>query len=74
LSTEFRGRIAAARIDLRLNAAPGVAELGGFDRVIVATGVTPRDPGIPADEGAPVLRCDAVLTRAPVGARLAARL
>jgi 2,4-dienoyl-CoA reductase (NADPH2) len=42
--------------------------------VIVATGVTPRDPGIPADEGAPVLRCDAVLTRAPVGARLAATL
>jgi 2,4-dienoyl-CoA reductase (NADPH2) len=67
----FRGQIDAAGIDLRLNFAPGVEDLRGFDRVIVATGVTPRDPGIPADEGAHVLRYDEVLTGAPVGARVA---
>ncbi|MFN6980068.1 MAG: FAD-dependent oxidoreductase, partial [Gemmobacter sp.] len=67
----FEGQIAAAGIDLRLNAAPGVEDLRGFDRVVVATGVTPRDPGIPADPGARVLRYDEVLMGAPVGARVA---
>jgi 2,4-dienoyl-CoA reductase (NADPH2) len=67
----FAGQIAAAGIDLRLGVAPGVADLAGYDRVIVATGVVPRDPGIPTDPGAHVLRYDQVLTGAQVGARVA---
>jgi 2,4-dienoyl-CoA reductase (NADPH2) len=67
----FAGQIAAAGIDLRLGVAPGVADLAGYDRVIVATGVVPRDPGIPVEPGAHVLRYDEVLTGAPVGKRVA---
>ena len=40
------------RIDLRLGAAPGVDDLRGFDEVVVATGVTPRDPRIPGQDAA----------------------
>jgi 2,4-dienoyl-CoA reductase (NADPH2) len=67
----FAGQIAAAGIDLRLGVAPGVADLAGYDRVIVATGVVPRDPGIPVEPGAHVLRYDEVLRGAPVGKRVA---
>ncbi len=67
----FAGQIGRAGIDLRLRAAPGVDDLCGFDHVVVATGVVPRDPGIPADPGAHVLRYDQVLAGAPVGARVA---
>jgi 2,4-dienoyl-CoA reductase (NADPH2) len=67
----FERQIALAGIDLRLHCAPAVEELRGFDRVIVATGVTPRDPGIPADPSASVLRYDEVLAGAPVGRRVA---
>jgi 2,4-dienoyl-CoA reductase (NADPH2) len=42
------------------------------DGVIVATGVTPRNPRIPTDEGAPVLSyVDVLLHGAPVGERVA---
>jgi 2,4-dienoyl-CoA reductase (NADPH2) len=73
---EFRGlvdwfarRIAAVGIDLRLDTAPGVEALKGFDEVIVATGVTPRDPGIPGQDRA--LGYIDVLRGAPVGRRVA---
>ena len=39
-------------IDIRLGRAVDVADLTGFDQVIVATGVTPRDPQIPGKERA----------------------
>jgi 2,4-dienoyl-CoA reductase (NADPH2) len=42
------------------------------DGVILATGVTPRNPRIPTDEGAPVLSyVDVLLHGAPVGERVA---
>ncbi|HMO06218.1 MAG TPA: NADPH-dependent 2,4-dienoyl-CoA reductase [Paracoccaceae bacterium] len=65
----FGQRIAATGVDLRLNHAPGVEELGGHDEVIVATGVTPRRPGIPGEDHAPGYAD--VLRGAPVGRRVA---
>lgn len=59
-------------VDLRLNTAADAAALAGFDEVIVATGVTPRDPGIPGQEGPNVLGyIDVLRGKAPVGARVA---
>lgn len=37
-------------IDVRLNTEATVETLAGFDEVIIATGVEPRDPGIPGQE------------------------
>ncbi|NKX44948.1 NADPH-dependent 2,4-dienoyl-CoA reductase [Roseicyclus persicicus] len=59
-------------VDLRLGAAPSVNDLTGFDEVIVATGVRPRDPAIPGQEGPNVLSyVDVLAGRAPVGRRVA---
>jgi 2,4-dienoyl-CoA reductase (NADPH2) len=75
---EFRGlidwfcrQIARPGITLRLNTSATAASLAGFDEVIVATGVTPRDPGIPTGPGARVLSYLDVLKGAPVGPRVA---
>jgi 2,4-dienoyl-CoA reductase (NADPH2) len=65
----FAARVARAGVELRLGSEVGVAELRGFDEVIVATGVTPRDPGIPGQEAA--LGYIDVLNGAPVGKRVA---
>ncbi len=67
----FRDELARSGVILRLGTEAGVEELHGFDEVIVATGVTPRDPGIPADPGARVLSYIDVLQGAPVGPRVA---
>ncbi|MBF9048482.1 FAD-dependent oxidoreductase [Roseobacter sp. HKCCD9010] len=59
-------------IDLRLGAAPSVEDLTGFDEVVVATGVKPRDPGIPGQDGPNVLSyVDVLAGKAPVGRRVA---
>ncbi len=59
-------------IDLRLGAAPKVSDLRGHDEVIVATGVRPRDPGIPGQDGPNVLSyVDVLAGRARVGRRVA---
>ncbi|WP_323040717.1 NADPH-dependent 2,4-dienoyl-CoA reductase [Gemmobacter sp.] len=63
----FATMLASAGVDLRLNTPATVATLQGFDEVIIATGVTPRDPGIPVDPGAQVLGYIDVLQGAPVG-------
>ncbi|NUB44650.1 FAD-dependent oxidoreductase [Fertoebacter nigrum] len=65
----FETMVARSTIDLRLGVAADVAMLAGFDAVIVATGVAPRDPGIPGQERA--LGYVDVLRRAPVGPRVA---
>jgi 2,4-dienoyl-CoA reductase (NADPH2) len=46
-----------------------VADLGGYDEVIVATGVVPRDPGIPGQDR--TKSYIDVLNGAPVGKRVA---
>ena len=67
----FRGRMAHPNITLRLGHDATPQDLAGFDAVILATGVTPRDPGIPADPGTRVLSYIAVLQGAPVGPHVA---
>ena len=65
----FTGSVARSGITLRLGVAADVDDLCGFDQVIVATGVTPRDPGIAGQNRA--LGYREVLQGAPVGRRVA---
>ena len=67
----FATMVAKGGIDLRLGAEAGVDDLAGFDEVVVATGVAPRDPGIAGQDGATVLTYIDVLRGAPVGHRVA---
>jgi 2,4-dienoyl-CoA reductase (NADPH2) len=68
----FAQSLATADVDLRLGTAPGADDLTGFDAVIIATGVRPRDPGIPGQDGPNVLSyVDVLAGRAPVGQRVA---
>src|SRR5690606_19689551 len=67
----FEARLARSRIDLRLGQAADIAALEGYDEVIVATGVRPRDPAIEGQEAPQVLTYLDVLGRgAPVGRRV----
>ncbi len=65
----FASSVAEAGIETRLGQAAGVQDLRGFDEVIVATGVLPRDGGIPGQERA-ISYAD-TLKGAPMGARVA---
>ncbi|MEH6776068.1 MAG: NADPH-dependent 2,4-dienoyl-CoA reductase [Cereibacter changlensis] len=67
----FEAEVARLGIEVRLGQAATVEALGGFDEVVVATGVLPRDPGIPGQEGPQVLSYVEVLQGAPVGPRVA---
>ena len=68
----FEVMVAELGIDLRLGVEAGVDDLKGFDEVIIATGVIPRDPGIPGQDGPNVLSyIDVLRDAAPVGARVA---
>ncbi len=70
----FTRRIELLGIDLRLNTKfdPEHADSKVFDEVIVATGVTPRDPQIPGQDHASVLSyIDVLLHGKPVGQRVA---
>jgi len=68
----FRTMVDRAGIDTRLGTAPGADDLTGFDAVIVATGVMPRDPDIPGQDGPNVLSyVDVLKGGAPVGDRVA---
>lgn len=68
----FEAEIGARTVDLRLGHAPELDELTGFDEVIVATGVRPRDPGIPGQEGPNVISyADLLSGRAQAGPRVA---
>lgn len=65
----FTHEVPRSGVDLRLGRAVDVADLQGFDAVVVATGVTPRDPGIAGQERA--LGYIDVLRGAAVGKRVA---
>ena len=68
----FEVMVAEAAIDLRLGTEVGADDLAGHDEVIIATGVVPRDPGIPGQERPNVLSYVDVLTgRAEVGETVA---
>lgn len=75
---EFRGLVDwfatsldTAGVHVHLNHRATVSDLAGFDEVVIATGVTPRAPGIVGQDAANVLGYDAVLRGAPVGKRVA---
>ena len=68
----YRTMVARAGITLQLgtNATPEV--LDGFDEIIIATGVLPRDPAIPGQDGPNVLSyIDVLRGKASVGDKVA---
>ncbi len=70
----FKRKIETTGVDLRLNTRVSAEELakGGFDEIILATGIVPRTPPIPGIEHAKVISyLDAILLRKPVGQKVA---
>ncbi|MEU6537438.1 NADPH-dependent 2,4-dienoyl-CoA reductase [Streptomyces sp. NPDC047000] len=68
----FRHRLAEEGVDVRLDTWVSAADLTGYDDVVVATGVTPRVPGIPGVDHPSVLGyLDVLRDGAPVGDRVA---
>lgn len=68
----FETMVAKSGIDLRLNTEVTEAALSGADEVVIATGVTPRDPQIPGQDGPNVVNYIDVLRHgAEVGKRVA---
>jgi 2,4-dienoyl-CoA reductase (NADPH2) len=64
----MRHRIAATGVTLHLGRKVGADDLDGFDEVVVATGVVPRDPHIPGEDHPRVLSyIDVLRGTRPVG-------
>ena len=58
-------------VELRLGNAVSTDDVSGFDEVVVATGVLPRDPGLPVDGGHVVTYVDILTGRETAGDRVA---
>ncbi|MDO9004691.1 MAG: NADPH-dependent 2,4-dienoyl-CoA reductase [Aquabacterium sp.] len=68
----FRKRVEVTGVSLHLDTTVQAADLQGFDEVIVATGVSPRNPRIPGQDHPKVLSYIEVLRdKKPVGQRVA---
>ena len=68
----FGTMMAKHGVTLRLGTEAGADDLAGFDEVVVATGVLPRDPGIPGQERDGVLSyVDLLRGKAETGKRVA---
>jgi len=68
----YRTMLATSGITVELGRAVTTDDLTGFDEVVIATGVTPRDPQIPGEDGANVLSyIDVLRDKAPVGQSVA---
>ncbi|KAL1511794.1 hypothetical protein AB1Y20_005080 [Prymnesium parvum] len=70
----FDAELKLSGVDVRLSTRVGASELadGGFDKVVLATGVVPRTLGIAGEDHAKVVSYIDVLTRAkPVGEKVA---
>jgi 2,4-dienoyl-CoA reductase (NADPH2) len=68
----YRTMVQGSGIDLRLETEATAESLADFDEVIIATGVIPRDPAIPGQDGPNVLSyIDVLRGKAEVGARVA---
>ena len=68
----YRTMVQGSCIDLRLETEATAESLADFDEVIIATGVIPRDPAIPGQDGPNVLSyIDVLRGKAEVGARVA---
>ncbi len=64
--------VTGVRVRLGQRATAEALAAGGFDEVVLATGVVPRDPGIPGQGHPKVLSyVDVLLRGAPVGPRVA---
>ena len=67
----FRRRLDTTGVDLRLGQRVQAADLSAFDQVVVATGITPRDPQIPGQDHPKVLGyLDVLRDHRPVGQRV----
>ncbi|MDP3978103.1 MAG: NADPH-dependent 2,4-dienoyl-CoA reductase [Pseudomonas sp.] len=70
----FKRKLQTTGVELHLNTRVSAAELagGGFDEVILATGIAPRTPEIPGVDNPKVISyLDAILQRKPVGQTVA---
>jgi 2,4-dienoyl-CoA reductase (NADPH2) len=68
----YRTMLAASDVALKLNTEVGADDLSEFDEVIIATGVTPRDPAIPGQDRDNVLSyIDVLRGKAAVGKKVA---
>ncbi|MFE0462415.1 FAD-dependent oxidoreductase [Kitasatospora sp. NPDC058965] len=70
----YRHQLAEHGVELKLGAEVTADQLAaaGYDEVVLATGVTPRDPGIPGSDHPKVLSyLDVLRDKAPVGERVA---
>ncbi|MEL7558601.1 NADPH-dependent 2,4-dienoyl-CoA reductase [Stutzerimonas chloritidismutans] len=70
----FKGKLQSTGVDVRLNTRVSAADLlaGGFDEIILATGIAPRTPDIPGiDHPMVISYIDAILQRKPVGQHVA---
>ncbi|MEJ6477830.1 MAG: NADPH-dependent 2,4-dienoyl-CoA reductase [Octadecabacter sp.] len=68
----YRTMAAKTGVTLRLGTTAAAEDLADFDEVIIATGVKPRDPAIPGQQGPNVLSyIDVLRGKAPVGKRVA---
>ncbi|HEX4857575.1 MAG TPA: FAD-dependent oxidoreductase, partial [Usitatibacteraceae bacterium] len=68
----FRRRIEVTGVKLALNRRVGAEDLKGYDEVILATGVVPRDPKIPGQDSPLVMSyIDLLLHNKPAGQRVA---
>lgn len=67
----FTQALAASSVQLHLNTEAKAEDFSSYDEVIIATGVTPRDPEIPRAENTRVLSYIDVLRGADVGSRVA---
>ncbi|HJN77114.1 MAG TPA: NADPH-dependent 2,4-dienoyl-CoA reductase [Myxococcota bacterium] len=67
----FRNRLDDAGVEVRLGTRATEGDLGDFDVVVVATGVSPRKPSLPGIERPEVLSYVDVFEGAPVGKSVA---
>ena len=68
----YETMLAESGVDVRLGTAAMADDLAGFDEVVIATGVVPRDPGIPGQDRPNVLSyIDVLRDGAEVGPRVA---
>ncbi len=68
----FRHQLGATGVELRLGTRASAEHLREYDEILLATGVTPRDPKIPGSDGPNVLSyVDVLLHGKPVGERVA---
>lgn len=70
----FRNKLESTGVELHLNRRVDVDDLvaGGYDEIVLATGIVPRTPAIPGIEHPKVISyLDAILERKPVGGKVA---